>query len=753
MLLLLLACRDNSASLGSFDIEFDRKSGTMNIFRLDQEVLAIDHFAVGQGSADVEFQQGSYYFDAVEASWTVGASFGITKNEDDNLLSLELQDAAGEPFADLVLSAGGTDQLIIALQAHDSAANRTRISAACNGDDTFLGGGSHAWDVEHGGEAFPLWVSEPGIGKAETDTYPVDWYLTGTRHASSYPSPFFLRPAEPVGLEAVTGSRVEADLCATDPEQWSLVAWSGATPYVVFAGDDPLDVVENHALAAGTLAMPADWAFAPWNDAVRGADRVREVATTLRENNIPASAIWTEDWKGAEEGTFGYHLLGEWEVDETLYPDAAGLAAELEEDGFAWMAYFSPFLMADAESAAEAFDYAIRDENGDIYWFLGYTLVETTVLDLSRSDAQEWVMSKMQAALDIGFDGWMADFAEWLPTDAQMSQMDAYADHNQYPLLWQAINAEVTADTDAVFFTRSGWSGTPAYSPVTWGGDQRTSFDADDGLPSVIPLGLGLAIAGVPFYGSDIAGYQSIGNAPSDKELWFRWCTLGAFSPIMRTHHGAFDTDNWQFDSDEETIAHYARYAQEHARLFPYLRGLAEQAINEGTPLVLPPAMYFASAPWDATDAWMLGASLYVAPVLTQGATGRDVALPADTTWYDWWTGATATAGWVDADMNEIPVFVPAGSVVPVLTELPETFREGSQRRDLSDVDGQRTLRVFGSGGRFTEADGTTYTVSGAATAAGTASDTLSSGTISVGGLTVTISGETSRVYTVEAYP
>lgn len=78
-----------------------------------------------------------------------------------------------------------------------------------------------------------------------------------------------------------------------------------------------------------------------------------------------------------------------------------------------------------------------------------------------------------------------------------------------------------------LFFARSGWFGSNPVVPVLWAGDQRTSFQRDDGLFTVIPMGINLGLAGVSTYGHDIAGYQSGTNPPANKELFFRWTTLG----------------------------------------------------------------------------------------------------------------------------------------------------------------------------------------------------------------------------------
>jgi alpha-D-xyloside xylohydrolase len=67
-------------------------------------------------------------------------------------------------------------------------------------------------------------------------------------------------------------------------------------------------------------------------------------------------------------------------------------------------------------------------------------------------------------------------------------------------------------------------------------------------------------------------------------------------------------------------------------------------------------------------DEFMYGPALLVAPVITAGGTSRSVYLPAGT-WYNFWSGATVNGGsktTADAPLSQIPIFVKAGSVVPM---------------------------------------------------------------------------------------
>jgi alpha-D-xyloside xylohydrolase len=96
------------------------------------------------------------------------------------------------------------------------------------------------------------------------------------------------------------------------------------------------------------------------------------------------------------------------------------------------------------------------------------------------------------------------------------------------------------------------------------------------------------------------------------------------------------------------------------------------------------------------TDEYMLGPAFLVAPVLDQGITSRSVYLPAGADWYDWWTNKQFHGGhWIKAEapIDRLPLFVRAGSIVPLGVQVPNTMH----RQMLSEI------RVFpGADGSFT---------------------------------------------------
>jgi alpha-glucosidase (family GH31 glycosyl hydrolase) len=286
---------------------------------------------------------------------------------------------------------------------------------------------------------------------------------------------------------------------------------------------------------------------------------------------------------------------------------------------------------------------------------------------------------------------------------------------------------------------------------VVWAGDQRTSYDTDDGFPTVLAMGIGMSASGIPVFAHDIAGYQSVGNDPSNSDLWFRWASLGAWSPIMRTHHGAYDLDNWQFDSDDATTEHWAAMTDVHGRLFPYLYGLAALAESDGTPMILP-ISYVYGDDWGRTDAWLLGAGVLVAPVTEGSVDGRQVDLPPEVRWWRYPEMTPAEPGFFPAAVNEIPVFLAEGSTLPMFAQSPDTWVESdavdAALITLAEVDVERIVYLVGGGGPFTEADGTSYKTKGSPTGPGEVTVTLTSGEIEVAGVTVEVTGSVERSYT-----
>jgi alpha-glucosidase (family GH31 glycosyl hydrolase) len=153
--------------------------------------------------------------------------------------------------------------------------------------------------------------------------------------------------------------------------------------------------------------------------------------------------------------------------------------------------------------------------------------------------------------------------------------------------------------------------------------------------------------------------------------------------------HGRFQQEAWTYDAT--VLEHYRAAVLLHERLVPYIWAAAATASRTGLPIMRPLCLVDPGDPegWSIPDSYFLGPSLWVAPVLEEGATERRTYLPRGE-WIDWWTQARIEGGrWVDAEapLGRIPLWVRSGSLIV-------TYPAEEVARGLGDEDGARPLEA-----------------------------------------------------------
>jgi alpha-glucosidase len=770
--------------VGDLQAEIDTDEGTLQVRRADVVIVELNARSIGAKDGTATYAMEFGMFDIVEdlRPFRFGSRFRSVASEGETI-SFEVVDDADDVVAQGTVTLGAESGRV-AFTATGTD-NRLFVSTPCASDHHFIGLGAQTADVDHRGQRVPLWVSEQGVGKSDSNELPVLWQLLGRRHSTHVPMPAFLR-SDGTGFVLDVDAFSRIDFCADDPDQVTFEAWQDALVLDVLPRSSVLGAQQALSERLGRPRLLPPYVFAPWNDAIFSEETVRDFATFLRERQIPTSVIWSEDWRGGSDAGQLYRLDEDWRLDRRVYPTYEDMAADLRQQGFVHQVYFNTFVTqgGDVYDEVTAAGFDIRQPDGATYLFTGADkdFSPTTLLDLSDAGAVAYAKDHLKGALALGARGWMVDFAEWMPVDDVVTENGVSPErfHNRYPVLWSKINREAVTEAglldEVVLYSRSGFLGSPDVVDVLWAGDQRTSFQADDGLPTIIPLGIGTAVTGFTYFAHDIAGYQSSTNDPTTKELFFRWTELGAFTPVMRTHHGTHARSNHMLQSDEESTAHWKRYAEIHIRLYPYLRALAvadatartDVAAGHGRlPLWVPLPVLFPDddAMWSIKDQVALGPNLIIAPVVTEGATTRDIVLPAgrfvsfpmpgsaDDTFAASREALTSGPGIVrvDAPLGEIPVLMPAGAIVP-LTALPaQTLLEvdGDAIADLSSTTGDRVVVVaLGQSGRFVEEDGASVVLDGSGVTVPAAADAAGGvevrgdGVITGDGFTLTLSGQ-----------
>jgi alpha-glucosidase len=201
-----------------------------------------------------------------------------------------------------------------------------------------------------------------------------------------------------------------------------------------------------------------------------------------------------------------------------------------------------------------------------------------------------------------------------------------------------------------------------------WGGDNASQFFY---MAMSIPQALSFSLFGIPMFGVDTCGF----NGNSDEELCNRWMQLSAFFPFYRNHNilSAISQEPYVWSSVIEAtkVATTIRYA-----LLPYIYTTFYLAHTTGSTVLRALAWEFPDDPTlaSADRQFLLGSSLMITPVLTQGAVTVDGVFPGvgnGDIWYDWYNQSAVNAGpgeniTIEAPLGHIPVYVRGGSVLPM---------------------------------------------------------------------------------------
>jgi len=566
--------------------------------------------------------------------------------------------------------AAGPDSARIGFAVRDPAVNRVWLNLLAEPGEHVWGGGEQMSYFDLRGRRFPLWTSEPGVGRDKTSWVTQQADATGRAggdyYTTNYPQPTFLSSRRYAAHLDTTAYTV---FDFRQPDRHVLEAWAVPDQLELFAAPDWPALVRRLSDRFGRAGPLPDWVLhgtiVGLKQGAASFDRLRRIV----EAGVDVSALWCEDWAGVRETSFGTRLFWDWTWNAARYPDLPRLVAD---SGVRFMGYCNPYLCADGTlfPEAEAAGYLAPARAGGPY-LVDFGEFDAGVVDFTNPDAGAWFQRRIlqQNMLGLGMSGWMADFGEYLPTDVVLAHGDPLLLHNAWPTLWAEVNANAVRGTDAVFFMRAGYTGVQAHCPLLWAGDQCVDFSRHDGLGTVICGALSSGLLGNVAHHSDIGGYTSLFGVTRTPELLARWIEMAAFTPVMRTHEGNRPHDNLQVDSDAQMLAHLARMTRIHTALFPYVRASLSEP---GLPLQRPLFLHFPDDPatYAVQDAYLYGRDLLVAPVHRPGARTWTTHLPRGTRWVHLWTGARFDGGQpatVPAPIGSPPVFWREGSPFEIL--------------------------------------------------------------------------------------
>lgn len=513
-------------------------------------------------------------------------------------------------------------------------------------------------------------------------------------HVDSYKSlyksiPFFitLKQDAVFGIFFDNTYRTYFDFGKESDDYYFFAADEGNLNYYFIGGASMRDVVKGYAYLTGTAPLPQLWTLgyhqSRWGYCCE-AD-VRRIAENMRKHGLPCDAVHLDiDYMR------GYRVFT---VDQEKFPDFKGMAEDLHKAGMHLVTIIDPGVKKDA-------GYAVYDEGVEKGYFAKAPeggIYENAVWpgaavypDFGRQEVRKWWGGNHRYLLENGVDGiWNdmnepASFNGELPEDVVFCAEERKSSHSEIHNVYGHNMARATyaglkelTGKRPFVITRACYSGSQKYT-MAWTGDNQSLWAH---LQMAIPQICNLGLSGMPYVGSDIGGF----GADTTKELLCRWIELGSLSPFCRNHCSFANRAQEPWAFDEETLDIYRKFLKLRYALLPYLYDLFRQEEESGLPLMRPMVLQYEKdpEPRNMNGQFMVGESLLAAPVVEQGATRKMVYLP-EGEWYDYWSGEKLEGGQYvirRAALNECPLFVKAGSIIPCYPEMDHV--SGEKDREL----------------------------------------------------------------------
>ena len=500
--------------------------------------------------------------------------------------------------------------------------------------------------------------------------------------------------------------------------------------YYFIAGQNLDEVISGYRTLTGKASLYPKWTFGFWQSRERyqSSKDIEDNMKKFRDLHIPVDNI-VQDWNYWKLDSWGSH-----EFEAARYPNPQAMLDSVHAMNGRFMISVWPKFYDTVKNYKELdnrgwmYHQAIKD---DIHDWLGF---RGSFYDAYSDGARKMFWRQMDENLytkyKFGIDAWWMDASEPNVRDCTpmwyrkaLSGPTALGTSTEYFNAYSIVNADaiyngqrsVNPNQRVFLLTRSGFAGEQRYSTATWSGDIATRWED---MRAQMTAGLNYSMAGLPFWGMDQGGFcvenryvaaqqefDKTGKENADlkewRELQARWNQFGCFVPLYRTHGQWPTREVWNIaPADHPAYKTIVAYDKLRYRLMPYLYSMAGMVHFKDYTMMRGLVMDFNGddSVYDIKDQWMFGPALMACPVGEYQKYSRNVYLPKQKGWYDFYTGKHYAGGQTivaDAPFDKIPVFVPEGSILPVGPEMEWSDQKKAELIDLyvyAGKDGSYTL-------------------------------------------------------------
>ncbi len=470
--------------------------------------------------------------------------------------------------------------------------------------------------------------------------------------------------------------------------KWKALATS-ELDYLVIVDDTPRAIEESYMEAVGRAPKMPEFALGFWQSKLRyrTQEELMGVARKYKELGIPLSVIVCDFFHWPHQGDFRF--------DYDYFPSPEEMTRELKEMGTELMVSVWPTIEFGSENYREMLEKGllIRNDRGPS----NHTeFVHPSVYyDATNPEARQFVWD---VAKRNYYDKGIRLF--WLDEAEPEYLLYDYDNHRYYEGLCAEVGNVYPVDyakgfyeglkeageTEIISLVRCAWAGAAKYGALVWSGDIMPTFDA---LKDQVRAGLNMAIAGIPWWTTDIGGFDYGDPSNEDyQELIMRWFEYATFCPVLRLHgyrapylpaepgakgggqcYSGGDNEIWSYGEKAFEVCRDHIFLRE--RLKPYISEQMDVASSNGTPPMRPLFYDYSDDEkcWDVDDEYMFGDDILVCPIMDLGQREREVYFPAGQVWIDPYTHKEYSGGTtqsVDAPIERIPVFVRKGGELSI---------------------------------------------------------------------------------------